>query len=143
MANAYDILCDQGALLTRSFSLLTASGIATPLAGFSARMQLRSRPLESMTLELSTSNGRLVLNDTLGLVMIRLPGAVTSVVPAGKFDYDLFVYDPTGEATKLVYGTFNLRAQITKPLPPPVISIIGSMSLDMSQPLSVAFAALL
>lgn len=111
-AATYNIICDQGATFQRQLTWTDSTGTAVNLTGYTARMQVRPTVDSStLTLELTTSNGRITLGGSAGTIdLLVLASAMTM---AGDYVYDLeLVYSTT--VTRLVQGFFTVRAEVTR-----------------------------
>lgn len=111
-AATYNVICDQGATFQRQLTWTDSTGTAVNLTGYTARMQVRPTVDSStLTLELTTSNGRITLGGAAGTIdLLVLASAMTM---AGDYVYDLeLVYSTT--VTRLVQGFFTVRAEVTR-----------------------------
>lgn len=111
-AATYNVICDQGATFQRQLTWTDSTGTAVNLTGYTARMQVRPTVDSStLTLELTTSNGRITLGGAAGTIdLLVLASAMTM---AGDYVYDLeLVYGTT--VTRLVQGFFTVRAEVTR-----------------------------
>jgi len=120
----FDIKQYQGA--TMDFPIwYRASGVLVDLAGYSAKMQLRSR-IDSATvvLELSTQNGRILLGDDVtseatssgDLANIQLLVSATTMkdIIVGQYVYDIDLTDPVAYNIPILYGSFILTGEVTR-----------------------------
>lgn len=118
LAGVYNIECDQGSTFTRTFTLDYQDAVDKTvwhpwdLAGYIARMQVRSDPYAASTLlDLSMEDGYLTLEDNK--IHLYLPAEVTADVERSGV-YDIEIVSPSGEVHKPVKGTFKLNLEVTK-----------------------------
>jgi len=111
-AGTYNIICDQGATLQRQITWKDSAGAPINLSTYSARMQVRpTTDSTTVTLELTTANGRLTLGGAAGTIdMLVLASAMTMT---GEFVYDLELVTGT-TVTRLLQGYFNVRPEVTR-----------------------------
>lgn len=113
MATVYDIELDQGTDATIPFELFDSNDRPLDLAGYSARMQVRtSAGSAEFADELTTENGRLVIKG--GTIEAHWPNAVTSKMRHGEMVYDIEIVSGGGEVTRILEGAFILRREITR-----------------------------
>lgn len=115
MAGRYDFEMDQGATFVLPITWQDESGDPVDLAGFTARMHLRSpRNAPDPALELTSENGGIALVAD-GEIELRIAPAHTSPLAADKvYHYDLELASPTGEVTRLIEGEITLRREVTR-----------------------------
>ena len=111
-AGTYNITADQGATFTRTITWTDGTNPIN-LTGYTARMQVRAT-IDSTTvaLELTTSNGRISLGGSAGTVTLTVPAATMTL--DGQYVYDLELISGSGVVTRLVQGTFTVRAEVTR-----------------------------
>ena len=68
---------------------------------------------DTVVLELTTDNERIVLGDDDGTVEVVIPAAVTEDLAPGRYVYDLEV-DSGGEVTALLEGSFSVSPEVTR-----------------------------
>ncbi len=115
LAGRYNIICDQGSTFQRVIEIKDTDGTVYPLTGYTARMQIRREIDASATiLELSTTNGRIVIYAGLGAIELKLTASETSAMARGGY-YDLeLVKTATGEVQKVLRGEFRLEKEVTR-----------------------------
>ena len=87
----------------------------TNLAGYTARMQLRpSVESETVTIELTTENGRIVIEPAYGLVRIFLTAEETAALPVASYKYDLELITASGRVYGPLYGKVKVKAEVTR-----------------------------
>jgi hypothetical protein len=103
-----------------AYGAYTSGGILSwntpiPLTGYTAQMQIRET-LESTTVlaELSTSNGRIIIDPINFTISMKLSAALT-----GTFDFDASVYsmeltDNQGTVYPFLSGSISLTKEVTR-----------------------------
>ena len=77
-------------------------------------MQVR-RTVDSTVLlaELTTGNGKIVINGALGQVIVSLTAAQTAAIESSGV-YDVEIVSPSTEVHKIVRGAFNINLEVTR-----------------------------
>jgi hypothetical protein len=79
------------------------------LAGFTARMQAKVTPEDvAPTLNLTSANGGVVLDDTLKTITIVVTDVQSAALEPGDYLYDLELVDGGGAVTEIVHGVINV-----------------------------------
>ena len=113
-AGIYNIVADQGATFQRTITWQDSNGTPINLTGYTARMQVRRRPSDGEALvSLTTENGRITLGGSAGTIALNCPASEMDFVD-GKWAYDLEVQSASGVVTRIVMGSFLLRAEVTR-----------------------------
>lgn len=112
MSGKYNIVCEQGATFTFSFTVKTDD---TPwnLTGYTATMTIR--PFigsTTTTVSATNANGKITLGGALGTVVVTLTAAETAALEAGRYVYD-FVFDSGTVVTRLLEGRFVVTPGVT------------------------------
>jgi len=84
--------------------------VPVDLTGYTCKAQVRAESGYAIILELDTY---ITLNTPTGAIVILIPPSVTLTLPPGIYKYDLFLTDPSGNPTKLLWGQFEIRTSIT------------------------------
>jgi hypothetical protein len=114
-AGSYNIICDAGATLTRTLTWKDSAGTLVNLSGYTGRMQVRADVESASTvLSLTTANGGLTLGGAAGTVLITVSSTESATLTAGDYVYDLELVTAGGVVTRLVQGTFTVRAEVTR-----------------------------
>ena len=114
IAGTYNITADQGATFSRVLTWKDSDGDPVNLAGYSARMQVRSIVSSaSPVLSLTTENGQITLGGALGTITLLVPASAMDDVPGGSYAYDLELVSGS-TVTRLVMGSFTVRAEVTR-----------------------------
>lgn len=101
-----------------------ADGVPVPLAGWSARMDIRDAgdvspdPAGTARLKLTSGGGTIVLGASDGTVTLAVPAATTATlaptVGGAEYVYDLELVSGAGEVRKLAYGRVRVVAEVTR-----------------------------
>jgi hypothetical protein len=85
------------------------------LTGYTADMQVRDVSNNLIT-ELSTSNGKIVINGALGQTNLTLTATQTSVanLPVGNYNYGLNLTSPGGEVYQIIQGAFIVTSSVVQ-----------------------------
>lgn len=115
LAGKYNMVCDQGSTFTRTIEIKEADGTVFPLAGYTARMEVRRTvDASSALIGLSTDNGRIVINPSLGALTITLtPELTASLTQSGVYDLEI-VHTSTGAVHKVIRGEFKLEKEVSR-----------------------------
>lgn len=109
IAGLYDITCTKGSNLNKTIYIKNPDLANAQLVGWSSRMQVRPRTTsDTVEIELTTSNGRLVHDVENGTISIVLSDEDTDSLSLGDHVYDLELYAGVDERTvcKLLKGFF-------------------------------------
>ena len=111
-----DICIFQGATFNQTLFYETGEPSApVDLAGYTAKMHIRSKPeSKALILELSTTNGRIVLNETTGSIKLFISASDTaSLSVCDKAVYDLEL--TTGSVTtRILQGNVIISPEVTR-----------------------------
>jgi hypothetical protein len=84
------------------------------LTGYTALMQVRQFTDSSVTVELSTANGKIVIAPGLGQINLTLTSAQTTAIAANTYQYDLNLTSPNGYVYKILQGAFVVNNSVTQ-----------------------------
>ena len=118
-AGTYNIVMEQGATFSQELTWKIDKN-PVDLSGYSARMQVRgsgsgNRISTRLALSLTSEAGDITLGGSAGTILIEISASdASNVIPAGKYFYDLELESPNGEVTRLLKGTFNVVAEMTR-----------------------------
>lgn len=85
------------------------------LAGFTARMQIRSKLEDSSVIkELTTTNGGIVINNTTKTIQLYISATDTALFTFSTAVYSLELVSGGGEVTQLIAGTLSLVKEVTR-----------------------------
>ncbi|MEM7739130.1 MAG: hypothetical protein AAF267_25515 [Deinococcota bacterium] len=109
-----DLDIKQGASFDDYFEF-SRDGQPTDLTGCAAKMQVRKRVEdEIVVLELSTGNGRLIIDGLAGIVTFNLEPTATQNATWTKGVYDLKITWPDGHIDKCISGYVNHILAVTR-----------------------------
>jgi hypothetical protein len=112
-----DITVRQGTTIEWAYAPKDATGQPINLAGWSARMQVRTSPdAKAAVLELSTDNGKVTVDGNqfknklapVDTSSVRITGEALE----GVYDYE--IVDANGNVTLIDSGTFVIQREITR-----------------------------
>jgi len=113
-----DICVFQGATFNQTLFYETGEPSApVNLAGFTAKMHIRSKPeSKALILELSTDNGRIVLNEATGSIRLSISASDTANLSVcDKAVYDLELYDTANNVTtRILQGNVIISPEVTR-----------------------------
>jgi len=115
MAGRYNMVCDQGATFSLTFTIKT-DGVAWNLVGnYTAKMQVRSfLNANTVLIELTTANSRISFSAG-GTVTLSLTAANTTDLPTGRHTYDLELTQTSNSVvTRVLEGKFVVRGEVTR-----------------------------
>lgn len=118
-AYKYKLVIDQGATFDDEIIWLVGSNKTTAvpvdLTGCIARAHIRSE-LESpdILLEMTTENGRIILNNPLGSIKFRVEAADTKLITWTAGVYDLEIQFPDGTVRRRLKGTVSVTREVTR-----------------------------
>jgi hypothetical protein len=114
-AAQYDFEVEQGATLLKAFVWKDSQGVPVDVTGYTAKMQVRSSALsDTVLLELSTANQRIVLGGPQGLITMVFAPATTTGLAWRRGKYDLELTSPNGTVTRFLAGQLSLVREITR-----------------------------
>lgn len=114
MSATYNLQIPQGTTYTKTFRWL-ADNVPVNLTGATARMQIRRRKIsQTVDFEATTENGKLSINPIAGEIVLTIPAADTDLLLARKGVFDIEVVDSAGEVTRLLEGTVDVSAGVTR-----------------------------
>ena len=109
-----DLTVEQGATF-RHVLTLRAGAVPYDLTGHVARMQLRADVRSPTTLlELTSENGRLVIDALAGKITLVLDATTTAGMTSGTAIYDLEIEAADGTVTRLVQGKVKVLPEVTR-----------------------------
>jgi len=82
------------------------------LTGYTAKLQVRESIGSTLLLEMSTSNGKIILGGAAGTIQLLLSAAETAALTWDEGIYDLFITGPSG-TRKLLKGTVTAADSVT------------------------------
>ncbi len=110
----HDITVNQGSAFKLNVQALNSDRTVMNLTGYSARMQIRSAPgVTPILLDASTSNGRITINASGGIVMVNVGADVTTSMVWNSGIYDLEIFTDAANVIRLVSGFASLSVEVT------------------------------
>lgn len=106
--------CEQGSVFRFGFTYEDSEKNLVDLSYYTFRMQIRKNYKGVLITELSSENGRIFI-DSNGEVVLFMNSAETSILPPGKYVYDLEMTDTTipDSTEKLIAGEFVILPEVT------------------------------
>lgn len=102
------------------YTTYTSGGVVeynqpVPLAGYSARMQIRES-VDSPTViyEASSSAGQIALNNNLGTITITIPASATTLFGFTTAVYAVELFDANGKVIPFLVGNLTLVPEVTR-----------------------------
>lgn len=102
------------------FTAYTSGGILwynepVDLTNYTARMHIRdSVDAASFLLELTTANGRIVVNNTTKTITLTVTATDTAAITFTSGVYDLEMVSPAGVVTRILEGNITVREEVTR-----------------------------
>lgn len=113
MAAKYDIALDAGSDFTLHLSFKSKTGQTLNLSGASARMQIKCKHSEEACFdELSTSNGRIVIEDDR--ISLKFPHNVTENYEKNAGVYDIKLTQADGTVLRVLEGRVTATPGVTR-----------------------------
>lgn len=83
------------------------------LAGYTARMQVKTKAGGTVLLELTTENGGIALDDALKTITLTVTATATAALAWTKGVYDLELVSASGVVTAVLSGAVTVQPEIT------------------------------
>jgi hypothetical protein len=100
--------CKQGATFEREIVLRDEQNAIIPLAGYTARMQIRTSPAATTVIATVTAS---IASNT---ITILLTADETEAIAAWNYFYDLELDNGLGEVQRLLEGRFEVTPEVTR-----------------------------
>lgn len=115
-AARYDFEIEQGARLLLPMTYKDSAGAAINITGYTGKLQIREKPESTASLlDCTTANGRFAItNAAAGQFKIDVAGTDTAALSFATAKYDLFIYDASSNAKRILYGTVTLVRTVTR-----------------------------
>jgi hypothetical protein len=114
MASVYNGTINQGSDWFLTLIYKDSSGTAINLTGYTANMQLRvNANSTTANLTLSTGSG-ITITGATGTIAIHATATQTAALLAQNYVYDLEIRSSGGIVTRLIQGTLNVSAEVTR-----------------------------
>lgn len=106
---------DDGNLIENEDGSYKYEIITTKLNGYTGRMQLRPTiDSDTITLELTTENDRIIIDEDHGVVTLFLEDEDTADLAVGSYKYDLELITASGRVYGPLYGKVKVKAEVTR-----------------------------
>ena len=123
--NRYKLEIWQGSTFSLTITVKDGSSNTQNITGYDAMMQIRSGyDAANATETMSVSNGEITIDGANGNVYIELAATRTANIPVDVtgsgippktiYVYDLELIDDAGRVSKLLYGTADVYAEVTR-----------------------------
>lgn len=109
-AEVHNFDVEAGATWRCPLEYRNTDGTPFVLAGWSARMSVRSRRGERL-LDLNSDDNGIAVDGPAGTVTVTITAEQTAALPAGRVLYDIELVSPDGEVTRLVTGSLTVDAR--------------------------------
>ena len=108
-------IVEKGATYRHTLFWKDSSNVAIDLTGCTAKLQVReSVDSESVIVELSTENDRIIIDPELGKIDLFISDEDTTVLDGFGGVYDLEVYLSNGDTTRLIEGRMTFKPEVTR-----------------------------
>ena len=105
-----DIIINQGTDYIDKFNMVGTDGSVVYAAGYIFTSQLRTSYITAN----ATANINVSLTDVdNGICTVYIPAANTANIPAGRYVYDIVMYDTANVTTRIVGGIATVTPQAT------------------------------
>lgn len=113
LAGRYDLTVEQGSTFNLTLVYKDQRGYVIDLTGYSARMQLRKTVSHgSADLDLTTANGRIVVEGTAGRITLNIAAADTAGL-SGTGVYDLELVNGL-IVQRILEGSYTISPEVTR-----------------------------
>lgn len=117
METDLQVVIPQGATWTRTITFLDPDEEVVDLTGYTAEMMFRETVESSgaPVISLTTADNSIVINGPVGTVTPIISKTLTAALIDGQvLYYDLFIFSPTGIATRLLTGIACVSGSVTR-----------------------------
>lgn len=113
----YTITAWQGKTYEHPFQwkVNAATPVPVDMTGWTGRMQIRPTiDSETVTLELTTENGGIIIDEPEGTVTIYITDEQMAGIAKSTYKYDLELETASGRVYGPLYGSFKVKAEVTR-----------------------------
>jgi len=110
MAIYANLTIDQGSDFSTEVTVEDATGNDADLTGYIAAGQVRKNYKSSSAYNFICS----ITDPTQGIVNIKMVNAVTEVMKAGRYVYDVEIKSPSGDVTRVLEGQVEVTPSVTR-----------------------------
>lgn len=107
------LVIERGATFVFPFRWLDSVGPVN-MEGYIGDMQIRTYDLSTVLVNLTTENGRLLLEGVTGWIIMSLNHIITAAIPLADARYDLKLTAPGEQVIRLVYGPVSVSEEVTR-----------------------------
>lgn len=112
MAAKANIIVDQGTTFSTQVTVTSANGSPLSLAGYTASAQLRKHYASANSTSFSVA---IASNSQTGVITLELPASTTQTLAAGRYVYDLEIYNSGNTVvTRVVEGIVTITPGVTR-----------------------------
>lgn len=112
--NIYNLNIHQGETWALTLTIKDKNDAPKNLTGYTGKMEIRSKPGDTVLATLSTAATGMVITGASGEVALTMSAAITGALNFRKAGYDIFIYSNVGTATPLLKGDVTVEARITQ-----------------------------
>ena len=107
--------CWQGKTFEQIYFFKDTDNVAIDMSDWTARIQVRTA-IDAATyiVELTTENGGIIIDGEAGKVTLFIDDATTSSFAPGSYKYDLELETPLEKVYGPLYGSFKVKAEVTR-----------------------------
>lgn len=110
MATISNLFVDAGSEYSNIITVSSTNGQALNLTGYSVASQMRKSYSSSTAYAFTAS----IYDAPTGRVRLQLSASASSVIPAGRWLYDVEITSGAGAKTRVVEGIVTITPQITQ-----------------------------
>ena len=110
MASKLNLNIEQGATFSLGLELTDDNGVTFDLGGYTGRSQMRKSHSSLNFVELDVS----ITNITGGNITISKSATATSVITAGRYVYDVEIFNNAGNVKRIIEGVATVLPEVTK-----------------------------
>jgi hypothetical protein len=110
MASKLNLNIEQGATFSIGLELTDDTGVTFDLDGYTGRSQMRRSHSSSTAIDLDVT----ITDMTGGNLTLSKTAATTASITAGRYVYDLEVFNASGVVKRIVEGVATVLPEVTK-----------------------------
>jgi hypothetical protein len=112
--STYNIAAEQGSNYLASIAYTDDDGDIVNLTGYTSRMQVRKFAGSLNAILSLTNTAGMTISASAGTIELSISADALRLVPEGEYVYDLEIVSGSGVVTKLLQGTFDVDAEVTR-----------------------------
>jgi len=113
-AGVFNFKVNQGETFNPAITWKDSNGSAYDITGYTAKMQVRRFEGDTVIQEFTTADATMdIPTGTDGVINLLLTATETAALTADTYIYDLLLDDGSGVKTRILEGTFTVKAQVT------------------------------